>query len=74
MYSTKDKDKDRLHIILLDFFTSRQGYGSSMPITAHRYVASPKEAWDVPLSSDEEPGPNRVELHKRFGVWRNDGT
>jgi hypothetical protein len=50
VYSTKDKDKDRLHIILLDFFTSRQGYGSGMPITAHRYVASPKEAWDVPLS------------------------
>lgn len=46
MYSTKD----RLDYILLDVFTSRQGYGISMPITAHRYVASPKEAWDVPLS------------------------
>jgi len=45
-----------------------------MPITAHRYVASPKGAWDVPLSCDEEPGANRVELHESFGVWRNDGT
>ena len=51
MYVCKAPRTDyRLYYMLLVVFTGRQGYGRSMPITAHRHVASRTEAWDVPLS------------------------